>query len=496
MLTMKRYFKRVAFVLAGIFGLVACEDFLEREPLGRYTTDSYPSGGLTQYVYGMYSELRTWGVHAFPFVGIVSITSDDADKGSTPADAPDQIQFDNFTVTPTNGLVRDFYTGHYTAINKANVVLNEADSLLAAGAVTQLDFDQSTAEARFVRAYLYFNLVRTYGDVPKVDALVTDAGDFNIPRAPKAEIYALIESDLQYAATHLPVSWPAAFIGRPMQTSAQGMLAKVYAYQQKWAQSLAAAQSVITSGQHDLSTPYNKIFTEEGENTKESLFEIQNIRNASYNFGGDYARVQGARGSGQWDFGWGFNSPSMTLVNAYEANDPRKEATILFVGETTPYGETIPTLPNDRYNQKVYTNPTYRTAANSLQGDWVNIRILRYADVVLLAAEAANELGQTALALEYLEMVRARARGGNAAILPQVTDTNQASLRDKIRHERRIELAMEHERFFDLVRWGIAAQTLQAAGKTNFVAGKHELMPIPQDEIDRSNGVLTQNPGY
>ena len=494
---MKKYFNRVMIVLLSITGLAACEDFLDREPLGRYTTDSYPSGGLTQYVYGMYSELRTWGVHAFPYVGITSITSDDADKGSTPADAPTQIELDNFTVVPTNGLLKDFYTGHYTAINKTNVVLNEADSLLSANAVTQEDFNQSTAEARFVRGYLYFNLVRTFGGVPKVDALVTDQADFNIPRASAEEIYSLIVSDLQYAEANLPVSWDAAFIGRPMKTSAQGMLAKVYAYQENWALALQSAQNVINSGQHDLSTPYSKIFTEEGENTKESLFEIQNIRNESYSFGSDYARVQGVRGSGDWDFGWGFNSPSMELVNAYEPNDPRKDATIIFVGETTPYGEVPPTsLPNERYNQKVYTNPTYRVAASDRQGDWVNIRILRYADVVLLAAEAANELGQSGPALEYLEMVRARARGINAAILPEITVADQAALRDLIRHERRIELAMEHERFFDLVRWGIAEQVLHAAGKTNFVTGKHELMPIPQDEIDKSNGVLTQNSGY
>jgi starch-binding outer membrane protein, SusD/RagB family len=496
---MKKFFNRIAIVVAGIIGLAACDDFLDREPLGKYTTETYPSGGLTQYVYGMYSELRTWGVIAFPFVGIVSITSDDADKGSTPADAPDMIQFDNFTVTPTNGLVRDFYTAHYSAINKANVVLNEADSLLSVGAVTQEDFNVSTAEAKFVRGYLYFMLVRTFGGVPKVDALVTDQGNFNIPRATAAQIYALIESDLQFAAANLPLTWDGAFVGRPTSGAANGMLAKVYVYEKKWSESLAAAQTVITSGVYDLSTPYDKIFTETGENSKESLFEIQNIRNASFNFGSDYARIQGVRGSGQWDFGWGFNAPSTFLEDAYENGDPREEATILRAGETTPYGETLPpypsVLPNPRYNQKVYTNPTYRVAANNLQADWVNARILRYADVVLLAAEAANELGQTQAAIDYLEMVRARARGSNASILPKVTTTNQSELRDKIRQERRIELAMEHDRFFDLVRWGIAQQALNVAGKT-FVTGKHELMPIPQDEIDRSNGVLTQNPGY
>ncbi len=494
---MKTYFNRIVITCVCIGMLIGCEDFLDREPLGRYTSDTYPTGGLTQFVYGMYSELRSYGVHAFPFVGITSITSDDADKGSTPADAPAQLELDNFTVTPTNGLVNTFYTAHYTAINKANVVLDQADSLLSAEGVSQEDYDRSTAEARFVRGYLYFNLVRTFGGVPKVVSLVTEQENFNIPRASAAEIYELVVEDLQYAAQYLPVSWDAAFIGRPTQTAAQGMLAKVYAYQNNWTGALQSAQSVITSNQHNLSTPYSEIFTERGENNPGSIFEIQNIRNESYDYGSQYAEVQGVRGAGAWDLGWGFNVPSQELLDAYEPNDPRMEATVLFAGETTPYGETLPTdLPNPRYNQKVYTDPSYRTAANSQHAQWVNIRILRYADVVLLAAEAANELGQTDLALEYLEMVRARARGDNAAILPEITERDQAALRDLIRHERRIELAMEHDRFFDLVRWGIAEEVLHAAGKTGYVAGKNELMPIPQDEIDRSAGVLTQNPGY
>lgn len=494
---MKKHFSRVALAMVVLVGINACDDFLDRKPLGQYTTDTYPAGGLTQYTYGMYSELRSWGIHAFPFLGVTAITSDDSDKGSIPSDAPTQIEFDGFTILPTNGLVLEFYTGHYSGIAKTNVVLEEAAKALASASISQTDFDVSTAEARFVRAYLYFNLVRAFGGVPKVDKVLVDQSTFNVPRASAEDIYDLIEADLVYAETYLPVSWPAEFIGRVRKTSAQGLLAKVYAYQERWAESLQAAENVMNSGQHDLSTPYDKIFTEEGENSKESLFEVQNIRNASYNFGSDYARVQGVRGAGSWDFGWGFNSPSLGLVNAYEANDPRKEATIIFKGETLPYGEVPPNdLPNDRYNQKVYTNPSFRTAANSLQGDWVNIRILRFADVVLLAAEAANELNNGAKAREYLEMVRNRARGGNAAILPMVTETNQALLRDKIRHERRIELALEHERFFDLVRWGIAEEVLHAAGKTNFQAGKHELMPIPQDEIDKSGGVLTQNPGY
>lgn len=494
MIMKNRYNYKLLVAFAMMLSIIGCEDFLEREPLGRYTTDNYPEGGLTQYVYGMYSDLRGFSLHAFPFIGITSITSDDADKGSTPADSPEQRAFDEFTVLPSNGLVLGFYRDTYSAINKTNVVFQQTDSLRSS--LSEEDYFTARAEASFIRAYLYFNLVRTFGGVPKVTSVITEEGEFNIPRASREEIYALIEEDLLIAAQYLPLFWED-YPGRATQGAAQGMLAKVYLYQQRWADALGMAQAVINSGIYDLSTPYDQIFTEAGENSKESIFEIQNLYDQTYRFGSEYATVQGARGSGSWDLGWGFNSPSEQLVNAYEEGDPRMDATILFRGEVTPYGEVPPeTLPNERYNQKVYTNPTFRAAANSQAGQWVNIRLLRYADVVLIAAEAANELGQTAVALEMLEMVRARARGGNPDVLPQITTTNQAELRELIRHERRIELAMEHERFFDLVRWGIAEEVLHAAGKTNFVAGKNELMPIPQDEIDRSNGVLTQNPGY
>lgn len=493
---MKKIPSYIKMTLAFMLLTVGCkEDFLERKPLGRYTTETYPAGGLSEYVYGMYAELRTWGVHAFAYVGITSITSDDADKGSSPADGPDQKALDEFTVLPNNGLINDFYKGHFAAINKCNVVLQQSD--LFKTTISESDYFLSRAEARFIRGYLYFNLVRTFGGVPKVETVLTEEGTFNIGRATKEEIYALVEEDLKFASQYLPVQWEANYIGRPTKGSAEGVLAKVYLYQQKWGASLAAAQAVIGTGVYNLTNPYTVIFTEKGENTSESVFEIQNLYNKTYQFGSQYAEVQGLRAPGSLNLGWGFNTPSQQLVDAYESGDPRKDATILFKGETTPYGEVIPTtLDNERYNQKVYTNPSNRIEANAQNGMWVNIRILRYADVLLMAAEAANELGQTDVALANLELVRARARGSNGAILPKIVERDQALLRNLIRHERRIELAMEQERFFDLVRWGIADEVLDAAGKPGFTKGRNELMPIPQSEIDKSNGKLIQNPGY
>lgn len=267
---------------------------------------------------------------------------------------------------------------------------------------------------------------------------------------------------------------------------------------------MTTANKVIISGQYNLSTTYDKIFREEGENSKESVFEVQATASATVPSanGVQYAQIQGIRGSGAFDLGWGWNTPSTALEAAYEANDPRKARTILYTSTGTTiyqtiYGENLPVgLPNPRYNNKVYTNPSIRSSIGNRFGYWMNIRTLRYADVVLMYAEAANELNNTTEALAKLELVRARARNGNNTILPAVTTTDQALLRDAIRKERRVELAMEHDRFFDLVRWGIAQTTLHAAGKTNFSDARDVLLPIPQAQIDLSAGVLTQNPGY
>lgn len=265
---------------------------------------------------------------------------------------------------------------------------------------------------------------------------------------------------------------------------------------------MATAGLVINSGIYDLNTPYNKIFTEAGENSSESLFEIQAYADASHKedpaYGCQYAQVQGVRGTGVFNLGWGFNNPSPYLLAAYEPGDPREASTVLFCPSVVPtiYGEVFPVEPNPRYNMKVYTNPAVRSTVGDQFGWWMNVRILRYADVLLMYAEAANELGNASEALAKLELVRARARNGDNTILPPVTTTDQTQLRAAIQHERRIELAMEHERFFDIVRWGIAAQALHSANRPNYIEPRDKLLPIPQAQLDLSKGVLTQNPGY
>ena len=506
---MKKIIYSLFYILIAYSTITCSEDFLDRKPLGRYTIDTYPAGGLTEYTYGMYSMLRQFD-NAWPYIGIFCITSDDSDKGSYPADNPEMASLDEFTFTASNGLFLGFYRKSFEAINKCNVLLIQAEEFKDKGMISDEEYLLARAEALFLRAYFYFNLVRPFGGVPLVDSVLTDINTWNVPRSSKEEVYALMEEDLLFASENLPGQWDSKFVGRVTKGCADGLLAKVYLYQQKWAPAMQKCQDVINSGFYNLNTSYDIIFTEDGENCSESIFEVQCIYNEQYNkddlavYGSQYANVQGLRGTGALDFGWGFNSPSIALLAAYEPDDPRKDASILFMNETTPYSELIDSnkIANKEsgavhpYNQKVYTNPLYRNASGKgrdLWGGWVNIRLLRYADVVLMFTEAANELGQTNEALEKLEWVRARARGGNASVLPEITETDQNALRDIIWHERRIELALEHERFFDLVRWGIAGDVLASYG---FITGVHELMPIPQDEIDKSKGILQQNPGY
>jgi hypothetical protein len=203
--------------------------------------------------------------------------------------------------------------------------------------------------------------------------------------------------------------------------------------------------------------------------------------------------VQGVRGTP--NLGWGFNLPSDDLVKAFEFGDPRRDATVLLVGEALPDGSAVIEdnlqIDNERYNQKAWA-PSHALLQDNGPS---NIRMLRYADVLLIAAEALNENGKAQQALPYLNAVRARARGTRKNILPDVTVTDKDALRQRIWQERRVELAMEQQRWFDLLRTGQAEAKMKALGK-KFIKGRHELFPIPQTEIDLSGGNVKQNPGY
>ena len=289
------------------------------------------------------------------------------------------------------------------------------------------------------------------------------------------------------------VAHQASDLGRVTSNSSKGLLVKVYLTLENFDACQQLALDIINSGDLDLLASYQQLFTAAGENSVESLFEIQAAAFETGGGGTQYNEVQGVRGTP--NLGWGFNRPSDDLVSSYEIGDPRREATILYVGEVLPDGSAIvednPNIFNERYNQKAWV-PSHAGGNGNGPG---NIRILRYADVLLMAAEALNEVGRPQEALIYLNMIRSRARAGNTFILKDITETNKDALREIIWHERRVELAMEQHRWFDLQRQKRAASVMRAVGK-DFIDGKHELLPIPQTEIDLGGGNLAQNPGY
>lgn len=497
-----------AILIAGL-SLTSCSDFLDRSPLGDFTEDDAPGGVNQGRVFNIYGFARNYNITAgIPAFAIHNFRSEDSEKGSDAGDGSEQAAFfDNFEYTTSNGLVAAYWTQNYKIIVTANTVITDIEALAIRTKQDTINY----AEAKYFRASCFFNLVRAFGDVPKIDFKVFRSVEANIPKSPAAEIYQLIDADLVEATKYLPTHWSGEFTGRLTWGAARSLHARTYMMRNDWANTLAASKDVINSGFYNLSTPYDKIYTVEGENSPESIFELQCLSTAalpnSEKIGGQFSQVQGVRGSGQWNLGWGWHMATNILKNdAYEPGDPRKDATLLYFRKdvddpvtpentNTPFGESpVSTAMGAAFNKKAYTDPALRRQFTN-DGFWTNIRIIRYADVVLMAAEASNELGMNSDALNYLEQVRNRARGGDNTILPQVTTTNQTELRDAIRHERRVELGLEPDRFYDLVRWGIAKEVLHAAGKTNY-QDKNALLPLPQVEIDRSNGVLVQNPNY
>lgn len=509
--------RSVSIFLATAFTVLltvsACRDsFLDVPVQGQATTATDPNLA-TNLVTGVYNSLlngEAFGgaggdIHGISFVAATNIISDDADKGSTPGDQPPLGNIDNFTLTPTNNFVAALWDGYYSGISRSNQALTAlATASLPANTKAQL-----TGEVRFIRGYYYFNLVRWFGKVPKVVRVPADAQDANNDpafqtRAPVDTIYNVIIQDLQFAAANLPLR-SASAPGHVSKGAAQGMLAKVYLYRKAWQQVFDLTNEVIASGQYALVPDYAIIWRQAGDNNSEAIFEVQTgqFNNSDYGING-YATWQGPRvgGRGGWtDLGFGFNTPSQNLVNAYEPGDKRRASTIITIDNSGRYlgtrlfdGFRIPSadsVQNLYYNYKAYhsENRNVETFSGNRDRKQKNLHLLRLADVLLMNAEAANELGQTGLAVANLNRVRARAG------LPATTASGQTDVRNAIWRERRVELAMEHDRWFDLVRTGRAAQVMQAAGKP-FVAGKHELLPVPSLQIALSGGQLDQNPGY
>jgi hypothetical protein len=439
-------------------------------------------------------------------VPVGEIASDNAVSGGENAsDVLSLQQIDDYTLTPVNSTLTEIWRSAYEGINRANYMNQYKATNLAGQSVDFAGKEALYGEVYFLRAYYYFTLVKMFGDVPLfTDKRLSLSDSKTLQRSSKAEVYKQIEADLTQAVAVLPAIQTQK--GRITKYAAQAMLGKVYLYQNKFEAAAAMLENVIAANAFTLVDNFGSIFLASGENGPESVFEIQYSNTSPYyNWGGatrgqgNYAvqqtGIRGLNGSAQMPYaaGWSTNLPTQDLANAYQAGDQRKDVTVLdieaYKAAHPDYNITYQVAPfknTGLYNQKYL--PRKGETSGQLELNYTNnFRIIRYSDVLLMAAEAYNRSAtpNDAKAQEYLNKVRRRAFGDN---LHDITATGTA-LTQAIWDERRLELGMEGDRFFDLVRTGQAKVKLP-----KFVVGKNEVFPIPQEEVNISG--LTQNAGY
>jgi hypothetical protein len=512
-------------VIPLLIAVTGCKKFLDRKPLTA-TLDDLSQSTLERQVLGLYSNLRDLaGFSLLPWLDFHSIRDDDAQKGSDANDGGEVVtEFDTYQYTKDDWAPNTYWNDHFTMINLANEAIYTADSLK----LTDPASKRNVAEACFFRAYSYFELVKTYGDVPLINFVIRKPTDAIVPKTSSDRIYEYIDSNLQAAVQFLPVEasvYGDGYPGRLTRGAANTLWAQTYLFRQNWARVVALCNEVIGSNQYHLMPNFSDIWRNSGENGPESIFEMQAFvgpgaaTNGALDKGSDFGTSQQVRRNGaplQWNLGWGWNTPTDKLESDWPTDDPRKLKTILYSGqpdggqEFGGFGVTLPNysdpsgtngLAQKFWNKKLYTgnDPDLRQSTgyinNSGAARWINHRILRYADVLLMLAEASNEMGDGATAEANLELVRDRASGMKGplrTIVPPIKYVNHDQMLKAIKDERRWEFAMEGYRFYDLVRWGDADAVLGPLGYTH----RARYYPIPQKAIDLSGGVLKQNPEW
>ena len=504
----------VVFVIFMLTMMAGCDGYLDRPPYGVLTEDIFYKTpdqllqGLTDaYNYLGASEFET------PLFALGNIMTDDSEKGG--GDINDQAamyELSRFRAVASNAICLQLWTICYKGIYNCNIVIKKS---IDVESINPQLVNRAVAEAKFLRGFYYFHLASTFGGVPLVLAPLLPS-ELQAERASFDATWDQIEKDFSEAAQALPLKseYSGADLGRATSGAAYTMLSKAYLMRQKYAQAETALANVVLSNQYSLLDDYGKIFTKPYENGLESVFEIQhkNTQSSGGSEGTGLPRFCWSRKNG----GWGFDCPTEDLKNELGTGDPRLIYTITFTGDVFGGNDVIDNSesPTGYHNRKIYLAPNERD--NPINDQGYNIRYLRYADVLLLYAEVLNENNKPQEALSYLNAVRERARNTNpmdpkrtnqaigiTVDLPPVTVSNKDGLRTIIWRERRVELAMEYHRRFDLIRQQRFGQVMRAYA-TNYQNDKgslfndayHNLAPIPAEEMDRSNGAITQNPGY
>ncbi|GAB3571114.1 RagB/SusD family nutrient uptake outer membrane protein [Spirosoma luteolum] len=577
--------KGVAVTAFVTLATLACKDkFLDVPATGQLASNQLTSkAGLEGVLLSSYAQLNGRGfsraTSSYNWVR-GSVSGGDANKGSNSGDAGGNSNFttfQRFELLPTNGDVNDKWNGMYEGISRANAVLRTLPT--ASADVSDADKKRISAEARFLRAHYYFELKRSFNMVPYVDETVDyGTGIEKIPN--NVDIWPKIEADFKYAQDNLPET--QASVGRANKWAAAAYLAKTYMYEKKYAEAKALFDQVIANGvttggkKYGLAADYTDVFNAAKDNSEETVFAIQaavntgDVANSAQELDLNFPYNTGSNGPAGC---CGFFAPSFELANSFRTNanglplldgsynsaanelkndqgiasnaaftpdagpvDPRLDWSIGRRGIPYLDWQVHPGL--DWIRDQSFAGPYspkkfifYKSQDKTLTdgSSWtdgysaINYNIIRFADVLLMAAEAEIEVGSLETARTYINRVRTRAANANAFV--KTTDGKLAAnyviktygtafagkdeARAAVRFERKLELSGEGHRFYDLVRWGTASAELTkflayesqklpgGYSGAKFTAGKDEYMPIPQTQIDyQGKSVLTQNPGY
>ncbi|WP_369992445.1 RagB/SusD family nutrient uptake outer membrane protein [Winogradskyella sp.] len=483
---------KIKYIFIAIFIMASCsDDFVDVKSNAENSEDYFNSEEeYQQALIAAYDLLQSTYLN----VMLGEIASDNTLAGGENAnDVPGIQEIDDMVHTSINAQLRDIWSWMYAGVNRANYIMEFQDKTDFAGKESVL------AQTRFLRAYYYFELVKWFGDVPfAVDTRLQFGDQFSIGRTPKEEIYSQIEQDLIYAADNLP--YIQSQTGRITKGAAQALLGKAYLYQDKFAEAANVLEDLIDNGPHDLVSDYSTIFENDNENNIESVFEVQYTDEEGAGFGclqcseGNVAvGFNGIRNYNGplFESGFSFNVPTQEVVDEFEDGDMRLETAILDIeawAEETGATFSTGNEHTGYFNRKYISRQGDLNTGDANLTNPNNYRAIRFADVLLMAAEALNRGGiSDSRAQMYLNRVRERAFGNSDN---NVSATGSA-LTDAIYHERRVELVGEGHHFFDLVRTGRAASEING-----FQTGKHELFPIPLIEIQLAGNQWDQNPGY
>ncbi len=483
---------RLLSVIVFITMVTSCTNFLDIDPISTSTLATFyiTEADFEQAVNGAYGELAKVYHSGGYYMLFGDLPSDNTTTLLIGGSRDSRKRpLDQFNADASNAHILRLWRSSYRTIQRANGVLSNIDE----ADIDQGNKDQYIGETKAIRARVYFNLIRLFGDVPLVTSSYADVIEsYTQKRTPITEVYTQIEADLLDAISKLPLSYSDAESGKITKGAAQSMLGMVYLTQKRYPEAVTQFSTVIGSAEYSLLDNYGDNFAAGMQGNDEEIWKVQFSANAG-NLGTTYPGWYAPRGSNGVlvTRSFGFNQPTQDIYDAYEAGDLRKDVSI-GRGFTASNGSFI-----DAMWIRLYVDGLDEGANNSSNSDWI---IYRYSNILLLCAEALNEVntGPTDEAYNYINQVRQRAG------LADLAGLDESSFREAVYQELRMEVAFEGKRWFDLVRTGRALSVMNTKFDAGAVLGPNArieeyqlLFPIPQLEIVTAEaGIIEQNPGY